>query len=239
MTGSPWKTRLDTLAARHLVRKMRIVSGPVGAVVKTPEGDKLGFCSNDYLGLANHPTLKKAMADAALHWGAGTGASRLVSGNTSAHERLQRKLATYMETEDAVVFPSGYQANVGALTALTEKGDVIFSDELVHASLIDGCRLSGATVKVYRHGDMDHLQQLAQGYKAFGGFIRSFVQRHSGLIGHILFVEDSATAAAVIQKILEKHGLKVTRFSTGEEALGVIQRRQGDEPDLDEYDMVS
>lgn len=81
----------------------------------------------------------------------------------------------------------------------------------------------------------------SQGYKAFGGFIRSFVQRHSGLIGHILFVEDSATAAAVIQKILEKHGLKVTRFSTGEEALGVIQRRQGDEPDLDEldeYDMV-
>ena len=85
---------------------------------------------------------------------------RSVSGNTSAHERLQRKLATYMETEDAVVFPSGYQANVGALTALTESGDVIFSDELVHASLIDGCRLSGATVKVYRHGDMDHLQQL-------------------------------------------------------------------------------
>ncbi|MGD8926619.1 MAG: response regulator [Thioalkalispiraceae bacterium] len=78
----------------------------------------------------------------------------------------------------------------------------------------------------------------SQGYKAFGGFIRSFVQRHSGLIGHILFVEDSATAAAVIQKILEKHGLKVSRFSTAEEALRMLQHSQGDEHGLDEYDMV-
>ena len=78
----------------------------------------------------------------------------------------------------------------------------------------------------------------SQGYKAFGGFIRSFVQRHSGLIGHILFVEDSATAAAVIQKILEKHGLKVSRFSAGEEALGMLQEKHGDEHSLDDYDMV-
>ena len=78
----------------------------------------------------------------------------------------------------------------------------------------------------------------SQGYKAFGGFIRSFVQRHSGLIGHILFVEDSATAAAVIQKILEKHGLKVSRFSTGEEALGMLEQRHQDENNEDEYDMV-
>ncbi len=78
----------------------------------------------------------------------------------------------------------------------------------------------------------------SQGYKAFGGFIRSFVQRHSGLIGHILFVEDSATAAAVIQKILEKHGLKVSRFSAGEEALGMLQEKHGNEHSLDDYDMV-
>ncbi len=160
MTHSLWKNRLDSLTAHHLVRKMRVVDGPVGPVVKTPEGEKLGFCSNDYLGLANDPVLKKTMADGALKWGAGAGASRLVSGNTSAHEQLQKELADYMETEDAVVFPSGYQANVGALTALTEKGDVIFSDELVHASLIDGCRLSGAAIKIYRHRDTEHLSQL-------------------------------------------------------------------------------
>ncbi|MCP4198552.1 MAG: 8-amino-7-oxononanoate synthase [Proteobacteria bacterium] len=160
MTRSPWKNRLDSLASHHLVRKMRVVDGPVGPVVNTPEGRKLGFCSNDYLGLANDPALKKAMADAALKWGAGAGASRLVSGNTSAHERLQKILASYLKTEDAVVFPSGYQANVGALTALTQKGDVIFSDELSHASLIDGCRLSGAEVKIYRHRDTKHLNQL-------------------------------------------------------------------------------
>jgi 8-amino-7-oxononanoate synthase len=160
MTGSLWKNRLDALASHHLVRKMRVVDGPVGPVVNTPEGSKLGFCSNDYLGLANDPALKKAIADAALKWGAGAGASRLVSGNTSAHEQLQKMLANYMETEDAVVFPSGYQANVGGLTALTEKGDVIFSDELVHASLIDGCRLSQAEIKIYRHRDTEHLNRL-------------------------------------------------------------------------------
>jgi 8-amino-7-oxononanoate synthase len=160
MNRTHWQNRLDSLAANHLLRKMRVVDGPVGPALKTPDGEKLGFCSNDYLGLANDPVLKGAIADAALKWGAGAGASRLVSGNTSAHEQLEKELADYMETEDAVVFPSGYQANVGALTALTENEDVIFSDELGHASLIDGCRLSGATVKIYRHCDTEHLKQL-------------------------------------------------------------------------------
>jgi 8-amino-7-oxononanoate synthase len=160
MERDVWKSRLEELASKNLERRMRIVDGPVGPVVSTKDGEKLNFCSNDYLGLANHTEIKRVMSGAALKWGVGSASSRLVSGNTSAHERLEEEMAEYLGTEDAVVFPSGYQANVGALVALTEPGDEIFSDALVHASIVDGSRLSKAGVNIFRHRDVAHLSEL-------------------------------------------------------------------------------
>jgi len=116
--------------------------------------------SNGYLGLSTHPEVKKAAADALEKYGAGSGGSRLVSGTTDLHHELERKIANFKKTEAAIVFSSGYLANIGTIQALAAKGDMIFSDKLNHASIIDGCGLSGAKVRVYRHLDFNHLEDL-------------------------------------------------------------------------------
>ena len=115
--------------------------------------------SNDYLGLARDPRLAEAARRHGV-WGAGAGASRLIVGGSTPHERLEAEIAAWKGTQDAVVFSSGYLANVGTIQALVGRGDLVASDELNHASIIDGCRLSGAEVVVYRHGDADHLAAL-------------------------------------------------------------------------------
>jgi 8-amino-7-oxononanoate synthase len=149
--------RLDELKQLGLYRRMRLVSGPQGPRVVLDGKPVLLLCSNNYLGLADHPRVREAAADAAMRWGAGAGASRLVSGNMTLHRRLEERLATFKGTQSALLFGSGYLANVGVVSALARKGEIVFSDELNHASIIDGCRLSGAETFVYRHGDVDHL----------------------------------------------------------------------------------
>jgi 8-amino-7-oxononanoate synthase len=149
--------RLDELKELGLYRRMRMVSGPQGPRVLLDGKPVLLLCSNNYLGLADHPRLREAAADAAMRWGAGAGASRLVSGNMTLHRRLEERLATFKGTQSALLFGSGYLANVGVVSALARKSEIVFSDELNHASIIDGCRLSGAETFVYRHGDVDHL----------------------------------------------------------------------------------
>lgn len=117
------------------------------------------LCSNNYLGLANHPELIEAACRAARDFGVGAGASRLISGSMRIHRELEERLAAFKGTEACVLFNSGYHANVGTVAALVGPGDAVFSDELNHASLIDGCRLSRARVHVYRHGDMESLER--------------------------------------------------------------------------------
>jgi 8-amino-7-oxononanoate synthase len=150
--------RAAQLAQSGLERRLRTVSSAIGPHVETPEGRKLLFCSNDYLGLAGDAALRRLLANAAVELGAGASGSRLVCGNTEAHEALEAELADFLGEGAAVLFPSGYQANLGALSALTQPGDVIFSDELCHASIIDGCRLSRARVCVFPHRDIDALE---------------------------------------------------------------------------------
>ncbi len=116
------------------------------------------LCSNNYLGLADHPAVRAAAADAAMKWGVGAGASRLISGTMTIHRRLEERLAEFKRRESALLFGSGYLANVGVTAALARPGDVVFSDQLNHASIIDGCRLSRAEVFVYDHCDLDHLE---------------------------------------------------------------------------------
>src|SRR5829696_4312303 len=141
--------RLDELKELGLYRRMRMVSGPQGPRVVLDGKPVLLLCSNNYLGLADHPGVREAAADAAMRWGVGAGASRLVSGTMTIHRRLEERLATFERRQSALLFGSGYLANVGVVSALARRGDVVFSDELNHASIVDGCRLSRADVFVY------------------------------------------------------------------------------------------
>jgi 8-amino-7-oxononanoate synthase len=149
--------RLEELRDRGLYRRLRLIEGPQGPQVQLGGRQVLLLCSNNYLGLASHPKVREAAAEAALRWGAGAGASRLISGNMEPHRRLEARLAEFKGYEAALLFGSGYLANTGLIAALAGAGDVVFSDELNHASIVDGCRLSRAETFVYRHGDLEHL----------------------------------------------------------------------------------
>ncbi len=149
--------RLDDLRAAGLYRRLRLIESPQGPRVTLDGAEVLLLCSNNYLGLADHPRVRQAAADAAERFGAGAGASRLISGNMSIHERLERRLADFAGYEAARLFGSGYLANLGTVSALVGRGEVVFSDELNHASLIDGCRISRAERFIYRHCDLEHL----------------------------------------------------------------------------------
>jgi 8-amino-7-oxononanoate synthase len=150
--------RLAEIRNRGLYRRMRCVSGPQGPRVLLDGKPVLLLCSNNYLGLADHPRVREAAAEAAMRYGAGSGASRLVSGNMTMHRRLEEQLAEFKGSEACVLFGSGYLANAGVVSALAREGDVVFSDALNHASIIDGCRLARAETFVYRHVDVDHLE---------------------------------------------------------------------------------
>ena len=153
---------LDDLESRHLRRRLRVSSSPTGPEVDFDRSHLHNFASNDYLGLAAHPKVVAAALEATRRYGAGTGASRLVTGTQSPHHELEEKLATFKHTAAALVFGSGYAASTGTLQALATKDDVIFLDKLSHACLVDGARLSGATLRVFRHNDVAHLaEQLA------------------------------------------------------------------------------
>ena len=163
---------LDGMSKAGLSRKCRTMASPTGPVAKVVdaagrERDLLTMASNDYLDLARDSRVVDAAAEAVRRWGAGSGGSRLTTGTQPPHVALERHLAAFKGTEAAVLYATGYMANVGVLTALAGKGDVIFSDELNHASIIDGCRLSGAEVAVYPHGDMDTLAAMLAGARGF------------------------------------------------------------------------
>jgi 8-amino-7-oxononanoate synthase len=155
--NSDIEDRLADIRNRGLYRRMRCVSGPQGPRVLLDGKPVLLLCSNNYLGLADHPRVREAAAEAAMRYGAGSGASRLVSGNMTIHRRLEEQLAGFKRSDACLLFGSGYLANAGVVSALAREGDVVFSDALNHASIIDGCRLAKADTFVYDHCDMDHL----------------------------------------------------------------------------------
>jgi 8-amino-7-oxononanoate synthase len=149
--------RLEELRERGLHRRLRLIEGAQGPTVTLDGRPVLLLCSNNYLGLADRAEVREAAAEAALRWGAGSGASRLISGNMEPHRELESRLAAFKGCEAALLFGSGYLANSGVIAALAGRGEVVFSDELNHASIVDGCRLSRAETVVYRHNDVEHL----------------------------------------------------------------------------------
>ncbi|MEA2355996.1 MAG: 8-amino-7-oxononanoate synthase [Solirubrobacteraceae bacterium] len=150
-------SRLDELRDLGLYRRMRMVSGPQGPRVLLDGKPVLLLCSNNYLGLADHPRVREAAAEAAMRWGVGAGASRLVSGTMTIHRRLEDRLSAFERTEACLLFGSGYMANIGVISALAGRDEVVFSDALNHASIVDGCRLARADTFVYDHCDTEHL----------------------------------------------------------------------------------
>jgi 8-amino-7-oxononanoate synthase len=163
--------RLEEIRARGLYRRLRCVSGPQGPRVLLDGRPVLLLCSNNYLGLADHPRVREAAAEAAMRYGAGSGASRLISGNMTIHRRLEEQLAAFKGAETCLLFGSGFLANAGVVAALAREGDVVFSDALNHASIVDGCRLSRAETFVYDHCDVDHLEWGLQQAEGRGSLI--------------------------------------------------------------------
>ncbi len=151
---------LERLRRDHLYRRRRVLSGPQGPRLGVDGHDLLAFCSNDYLGLANHPQVVAAFRAGAARYGVGAGASHLVCGHTAAHHGLEEELADFTGRPRALLFSTGYMANLGVIAALTGRGDRVFEDRLNHASLIDGARLSGARLRRYAHGDVAALGRL-------------------------------------------------------------------------------
>jgi 8-amino-7-oxononanoate synthase len=154
------RAELQALADIHRLRTPRILDGRQGVHASVDGAEVLNFASNDYLGLAGDPRLVDAAKEALDRQGSGAGASRLIIGNHREHVELERDVADWVGVEAAQLFNSGYAANTGVLTALLREGDVVFSDELNHASIVDGCRLSRAQIAVYKHCDLADLERL-------------------------------------------------------------------------------
>lgn len=159
---------LGAIEARGLRRRARRIEGPQGPRLWVDGRHVIGLCSNNYLGLARHPALLAAMRSALDSEGLGSGASRQISGSMRAHRHAEEALAQYVRQPASVLFSSGYACNVGVIQGLVERGDIVFSDRLNHASLIDGARLSRAEVVVYDHADPSDLERKLRAHRARG-----------------------------------------------------------------------
>ncbi len=153
---------LDERAAQGLLRGRRTLDTPQSPHITVDGKPYLAFCSNDYLGLASHPQLIAALQQGTQQWGVGSGAAHLVSGHFTPHHQLELQLAAFVGKPAALLFSTGYMANLGVVQALAGKGDTVFADKLNHASLNDAMLLSRADVKRYRHGDMAQLANLLE-----------------------------------------------------------------------------
>src|SRR2546426_5911111 len=172
-------SELEATRADGLYRSLRRVTSAQGPRILIDGRELLNFSSNDYLGLANDPLLKQAATGALTRYGVGAGASRLVCGNLQPYNELERKLAAFKAKEAAIVFGSGYAANVGTITALVAEGDVVILDKLDHASIIDGAHQSGATIRVFPHKDLRKLEALLRA----SGRGREAAPTTTGLVG--------------------------------------------------------
>src|SRR5450432_3200383 len=176
--------RLEALREQGLRRQLRRVDSAQGPRIKINGKTFLNFSSNDYLGLANHPALKEAAIEAVKKFGAGAGASRLICGSLAPFHELEETLAAFKGTQAALTFSTGYAAAIGTICALLGKDDIIIIDKLVHASIVDAAKLSGAKLRVFAHNDMEDLEKILKwADKEF---------RHSSLVPrHILIVTES------------------------------------------------
>src|SRR5437773_403432 len=159
-------TELDSLKQQGLYRHLRILEGEQRPVTTFDHRTVVNLSSNNYLGLTTHPRLREAALEATRKYGVGSGSVRTIAGTMEIHMELERRLAEFKRTEAVVVFQSGFAANAGTVAAVLSKDDVVVSDELNHASIIDGCRLSRAAIKVFPHKDVDAARKILQSLPA-------------------------------------------------------------------------
>ena len=157
---------LDSLKEAGFYNRIRTLSSAQGAWLVVDGERVLNFCSNNYLGLANHPRIVAAVRQAVEEFGVGPAAVRTIAGTMDLHVQLEQRMAAFKKVESAITFQSGFSANTGTIPALVGKGDAIFSDELNHASIIDGCRLSGAKIIRYAHCNPDDLKRVMEGNRS-------------------------------------------------------------------------
>jgi len=231
------RARLDTVVASGRWREPREFDafGPHGILGGTPV---VSFASNDYLGLSAHPDVVEAGIEALRRWGAGAGASRLVTGSRPVHTELERALAEWKETDAAICFPTGFAANLGALSVLGGPEVRVLSDELNHASIIDGCRLSRSQLSIYRHCDMGHLAALLEldpatptivvtdtvfsmdGDAAPVGEIAALCRRHGALL--LLDEAHAVLGPHLPRNLTHDPGLTLVRMGTLSKTLGSL-----------------
>ncbi|HQT42474.1 MAG TPA: 8-amino-7-oxononanoate synthase [Halothiobacillus sp.] len=163
ITTRDWTQWLNARRADGLERKLRTGQSPQGVTMRVDGRAQLTFCSNDYLGLANHPDIAAALQAGVARWGVGAGAAHLVNGHFEPHAELEVALAEWLQAERALLFSTGYMANLAAVGGLVGRGDTVIADKLNHASLVDAAQLSGAKLLRYRHVDVDDARrQLAR-----------------------------------------------------------------------------
>jgi glycine C-acetyltransferase len=237
------ETELARLKGEGLYNNIRTLSSPQGAWLEVDGERVLNFCSNNYLGLANHPRLRKAAKVAIDQYGVGPAAVRSIAGTTSLHLELERKLAAFKGVEAALTFQSGFNANIAVIPALVGKGDVIFSDALNHASIIDGCRLSRASIVAYEHNNPDDLRRkiaetteygrrliITDGVFSMDGDIAPLPELYAVAVEHdILLMVDDAHGEGVLGKggrgivdHFDLHGKVDIEIGTMSKAFGVV-----------------
>lgn len=234
MDDGPWQQwaagELDAVRASGRWRQNRVFDalGPIGVV----DGRQVvSYASNDYLGLSAHPAVVAAAVDAVSRWGSGATASRLIVGTRPAHDELEQALAAWKHAERALVFSSGYTANVGVLSALGGPDVTVYSDELNHASIIDGCRLGRSPVRVYRHADVDHLDSLLAEFAGRRIVVTDAVFSMDGDVAPIEALGDACARHGALLVLDEAHsvlgpdvrtidGLEVLRVGTLSKTLG-------------------
>jgi len=212
MKPAALRGRLAQLAAQHLQRRRRtVIAAGAGAAVVVDGQRLINFCGNDYLGLNAHPALAQALARSAAAAGAGSGASHLVSGHGLEHERLEAELAQFTGRERALLFSTGYMANLAAITCLAARDSRIIMDRLCHASLIDAARLSGARLKRFAHGDAAAADIALQGEANSGTalLVTDGVFSMDGDLAPLPQLAQAATAAAATLIVDDAHGLGV------------------------------
>ncbi|MCE9520632.1 MAG: 8-amino-7-oxononanoate synthase, partial [Verrucomicrobia bacterium] len=200
MTDEFASQELHSIADAGLLRSLRTLESAPGATVKINGREVINFSSNDYLGLSQNEELRSTMMESVAHYGVGSGASRLVCGNLTAHDQLDQTLAAFKNTEAALAFSSGYATALGTLPALCGKDDTIILDKLSHASLIDAAKLSDATLRVFPHNHLDKLAQLLKSTRAKSSSTRILVVTES-----IFSMDGDAAPLQEIVELCEEH----------------------------------
>jgi glycine C-acetyltransferase len=203
------KNEINQLKEKGLYNRIRTIGSPQGAWLVVDGKKVLNFCSNNYLGLANHPKMVKAAQDALQKYGAGPAAVRSIAGTMELHLELEKRLAAFKGVEAAITFQSGFCANLATIPALVGKEDVVYSDELNHASIIDGCRLSGATILRYAHTDpkdLDHLINENKSKYRRGLIITDGVFSMDGDIAPLDKIYEVANKHSILLMVDDAHG---------------------------------